>query len=148
MRMFGVLLAMVAGLVSAMPGQAGAAGRIHRAIDWQQRDTAIYVVSTLNLVHVRHNQPLVSVVQSRLDVTRYAVYSAAREPNLFFIRMQLDDGSCAGALAYRMGWRMPRSISTSVRRLGVSTAPVPDVRAYWSGPKKLIGTFTSTLPSY
>lgn len=133
--------------LAAQPWQAQAAGNPthQRGPNWNQRDTAVYVVSTLNLVRV-HHRSLTSVLSSQ-DVTQYDVYADLDVGDQYYIQLKRDDGNVVGVLAYRMGWLKPKSISAFTDKLGVRKAPRSMVTAYKSNHKELIGSFTSTLPT-
>ncbi|MGH2448153.1 MAG: hypothetical protein ACRDFS_06065 [Chloroflexota bacterium] len=132
-------------LFSASPLYAARGHRDTRG-DWQQRDTAVYVVSTLNVVRVDHGHPLVSVLHRRMGVTRFAVYADQLESDLYFIDVLGENGRTAGALAYQMGWKKPRSITFSIERFGVRLAPWFDRQAYRTDSKDMLGTFDTTRP--
>jgi hypothetical protein len=112
-------------------------------ISWQQRDTAVYVVSTLNLLGRRGNHTVQQAFQ-RLNITRIDVYADSAQNNLYFIELKRDDGTLAGSLAYQIGWLKPKRIAWPAGR----TIPVVAgtiARAYRADSKTLIGSFTSTL---
>jgi len=115
-----------------------------RGRSWAEHDTAVYVVSTLNLVRThRHSLP---DRLTHFGITRYEVYSDLDKADVYFIELRRADGTIVGALVYRMGWLKPESVSLFTDRLGVQKAPRPLVEAYESDRKALIGSFTSTLP--
>jgi len=120
----------------------------HRSseVSWRDRDTAAYVVSTVNLLRLPNGKQFPSAAQQRLHVGRYVVLSDTWRSNLYFIRLARADGTPVGGLAYRMGWSAPRSVTNSVRALGVARAPAGIVASYAWDAKETIGTFTSTIP--
>lgn len=120
----------------------------HRATgtNWEQRDTAIYVVSTLNLVRCNHRQPLSSALTA-LGVTRYDVLADTNVQNLYFVEARRDNGSLVGALAYEMGWARPRAVTSFPVKIGVRPASRDIVQSYKVDSKQLMATFTSTMPT-
>ena len=115
--------------------------------NWAQRDRAVYVVSTLNLLHARNGRLLITVFTHKLGVTHYDVFADGGVSDLYFVELKREDGSSAGALAYQMGWLAPMSVSTSLDRLHVRHAPATAATAYRTDAKQLIGSFTSTISS-
>ncbi len=117
------------------------------AASWSQHDTAVYVVSTLNLLHSHNGQSMTDQFTHKMNVTHYDVYADQSVTNLFFIYLRRDDGSIAGVFAYTMGWSRPRLVflgsTTKVR----NHSPNRIALAYRTDAKVLIGSFTSTLPS-
>lgn len=119
----------------------------HNASNWSQRDRAVYVVSTLNLLHTRGGHLLTSMLEHKFGVSRYDVYSDKQVVNLYFIEAKKADGSSVGALAYQMGWLMPLSLSATLDKLHVRHASSSASSAYRDDAKQLIGSFTTTVPS-
>ena len=140
LALFSVLLGLVLWAVPAHA--AGTPTSPPSPITWQQRDTAVYVVSTLNLVRTPAGQPLVE----KLNAARFDVYADLARADLYFIILRSRDGSVVGAFAYQLGWAKPRSISRSTRLLGIERAPRSVVLAFRTDHKQLIGSFTSTMP--
>lgn len=149
MRRLPFLLACITLLIVLRVPAADAAGRGTKSFgtNWNQHDTAVYVVSTLNLVQLSNGRGLPGALSADYHVTRFDVYVDLNYQELFFILLRTDEGSAVGALAYRMGWVKPRSVSASMDRLGVSRAPRPIAEAFRTNPLQNIGSFTSTLPS-
>jgi hypothetical protein len=116
-------------------------------VNWSQHDTAVYVVSTLNLLHTRSGRSFPDLVTHKFDVTRYDVYADQSVSNLYYVQLRQDDGTVVGAFAYSMGWPKPRILFLGVDKPQASHAPQRIALAYHSDPKTLIGSFTSTLPS-
>lgn len=128
---------------SALPAHAaGSPTNPQHTSNWQQRDTAIYVVSTLNLLRDSSGQLLVA----KLNVAHFDVYADSVDSDLYFIQLRGKSGGLVGLLAYQMGWQTPKSMSRSTSRLGIRRAPRDDGRAYRTDAKQLIGSFTSTSP--
>jgi len=119
----------------------------HNSVSWSQRDRAVYVVSTMNLVHCRTGRLLTSTLVQRFGVTHYDVYADQQVSNLYFIEPKRDDGTSAGALAYQLGWVAPMSVSPFLDKLHIHHAPGSAVSAFHNDLKQLIGSFTSTIPS-
>src|SRR5437660_713957 len=94
------LLSLGVSVGSASANQKGT--RSHHPINWQQRDTALYVVSTINVLRTTDGRAASSVFPTQLQVIRYNVLADLTTPDLFFIKMRRDDGSVAGILAYKM----------------------------------------------
>lgn len=117
---------------------------IERSINWQRYDTATYVVSTLNLLHTRTGYPVVPEWLKR-GVRTFEVYADENQPDLYFIELRDDAGQPLGALAYEMGWQMPRGITSPLLRIHLPPAPRDLTEAYQKDPKDLMASF-STLP--
>jgi hypothetical protein len=133
-------------LVPVLPASAAGGPTHQHTVDWGQHDTAVYVVSTLNVLHTRRGQSVAALLARRFHVARYEVWDDLSLSDLYFILLKRDDGSLAGAFAYQMGWPQPLGLTPSVGRMGVHAAPTIAVTAYHTDPKQLIGSFTSTLP--
>jgi hypothetical protein len=131
--------------VSVVPVHAqGNGSHAKSPVNWQQRDTAIYVASTLNLLSHTKNHTVQQVFQ-RLNITHIDVYADNDQSNLYFIELKRDDSSTAGTLAYQLGWPGPKRISWSAGKT-LPTVSAQIAQAYKSDSKTLIGTFTSPLP--
>jgi hypothetical protein len=115
--------------------------------DWNQRDTAVYVVSTLNLLRTSAGQPLTRVFTDRLHVRRYDVYADALISDLYFINLVKQDGTVVGTLAYRMGWQKPMAVSHPLGRMRIKLATSDVQNNFRVDRKVLMASFTSTLPS-
>lgn len=129
---------------------AMAAGNSHHqstAANWNQRDTAIYVVSTLNLLRTTKGQNLPWLLTSRLGISHFDVYADDQVNNLYFVELRRDNGDIAGALGYQMGWFKPRSVTSFTDKLGVPKGSARLVNAYKNDSRQFVGSFTSTLPS-
>jgi hypothetical protein len=141
-----VVLLVLCLAASVVPVHAqGSGSHGNSPVNWQQRDTAVYVVSTLNLLGRTRNHTVQQVFQ-RLDITRFDVYADSAQAGLYFIELKRDDSTTVGSLAYQMGWPKPKRISWSTGRTIPSVATAI-AQAYKTDAKTLIGSFTSTLPS-
>jgi hypothetical protein len=141
-----VLLATVLSvLVSVSPALAKGSKSSPQKVDWAQRDTAVYVVSTLNLLHNSRGEALVPVLAKKYDVTQYRVLDDLDVTNLYFVQLRSDQ-QLLGTVAYEMGWQKPMSVSSFADKLGIRPAPGDVLDNFRADPKKAIGTFTSTLP--
>jgi len=118
-----------------------------RPVNWNQHDTAVYVVSTLNLLRTHSGRPFTSIWVRKGRVTHFDVYADGSRDNLYFIEMKRSDDSVVGALAYQMGWDRPRTVTTSITRFHIPSAPDKVIQSYQSDVKFSIGSFTSTLPA-
>ena len=148
LRRFAIIALFLVPVFACVPVGMGARAATHRSESiWTQRDRAIYVVSTLNLLHTRSGRLLVPILAHRFGVTHYDVYADVETSDLYFIELKRIDGSSAAAFAYRMGWMMPMGISAPLNTLHVRRAPSATVAAYGSDDKQLIGSFTSTISS-
>lgn len=127
--------------VTAGPGLATKARP--GSINWDQRDTAIYVVSTLNLARTPKGHTLAQSPGAR----RFDVFADTENVDLYFIQIHTRSGR-VGVLAYEMGWAKPQSIGNFPARFGLRVAPPMVVAAYKDDPKQLIGSFNTTLPSH
>lgn len=115
-------------------------------ITWGERDTATYVVSTLNLVRAPGGAPLSEILSGDLKVTRFEVYADNDRSNLYFMRFRRSEGTLVGTVVYKMGWSLPRGWTASMRRLGVPRAPRAYSSAARSDTLELVATFSSTFP--
>ena len=115
-------------------------------IDWGTHDTAVYVVSTVNVLRTRTGRPIGRLLRHKLGVRRYNVYADGEVTDLYFIDMVKLDGTSIGTLAYKMGWQKPMSLSSVFDNLSISQAPNTISTGYKSDKKTLIGSFTSTMP--
>lgn len=147
-RFLAVFVFVATGVMTGvLPAHAAGEGSHDKVINWDQRDTAVYVVSTLNLLHTHAGKPITDVLSRKLHVARYDIYADSAVANLYFIQLRRDDGSVAGVFAYEIGWSKPMLVSLSVRRALARRAPDKLSQEYRTDPKQLIGSFTSTLPS-
>ena len=135
----------LAGIWAAPAYAAGTGSRQHET-NWNQRDTAIYVVSTLNLVRTTGGRPFAQAVSSDMDVTHFDVYADLDRNGLYFIQLKRDDDSVAAVLAYQMGWLKPKSVTTVGHRFGLRPAAWPIVQAYKGDTKGFMQSFASTMP--
>ena len=146
-RVLVALICGVVGLAAVTPTHAAAPAATKPAVDWNQHDTAVYVVSTLNLLRTRNGHPMTGIFRHRMGARTYNVYQDVSVADLYFVELARSDQSVAGALAYKMGWSKPQSLTDSMGRLGVQRASSDIAQAYKSDHKTLIGSFKSTLPS-
>jgi hypothetical protein len=150
-----VLLGSAGVTMGLAPAHAAGSSVSTGKTDWNQRDTATYVVSTLNLLRTRTGKAVPSILAKRLHVARYDVFQDAADSGLFFIELKQTTGRLVATFVYHMGWVKPQFISDSGSRssfLASSRYRTPRAseqmaQAYHTDPKILIGTFTSTLPS-
>jgi hypothetical protein len=146
-RIVQVLVGSLVLCSTALPAfAAGDSTHSSQNANWDRRDAAIYVVSTINLLHTKDGRPVSSLLTDKYGIAHFEVYSDLNAPDLYFIQLRREGGGLAGALAYQMGWQMPASISSLTNRLGVHDASRKYRQAYKSDPKQLQGSFTSTLP--
>ncbi|MGI8968764.1 MAG: hypothetical protein ACR2GA_06645 [Chloroflexota bacterium] len=115
-------------------------------INWGRHDIAVYVVSTLNLMHTRRGHSMPGYLATKLSVQRYDVYADLKVANLYFIELKRGDGTTAGAFAYQMGWTRPHVLFLTDRHAGSHPTVDRISQAYRSDTKQLIGSFTSTMP--
>lgn len=120
--------------------------RSTQQVSWQRRDTATYVVSTINLLRTDQGRPLTNVVEYRMDVSRYAIFADDDVPGLYFIQLKRGTGSVAGTLAYHMGWPTPLSLSRRLSTLGIDPAPPAVWQADKTDHMTFLGAFSSSLP--
>lgn len=118
-----------------------------RAVNWNQHDTAVYVVSTLNLLRTHDGRPFTSIWERRGRVTHFDIYADGSQDNLYFIEMKRSDNSMVGALAYQMGWDKPRTVTPSITKFHIPSAPDRVIQSYQNDAKTAIGSFTTTLPT-
>lgn len=140
----GLTLALT-GALSSLGGATlttHAAGNTGNPVNWQQRDTAVYVVSTLNLLTNRRGR----LVIQRLHPTQFDVFSDTGKQDLYFIQVRRASASVA-VFAYQMGWARPQLISMAAPHSGVRAASDAMAQSFRTDPKQLIGSFTSTTPN-
>jgi hypothetical protein len=134
--------------VGSLPAlAAGGPTHVQKTTNWATHDTAVYVVSTLNLLRTKSGQPMSQAFARKLRVVRYDVYADNVNNNLYFIDLKRATGSLAGAFAYQMGSVKPVAILLNHRVGRVNHASDQISLAYKTDPRTLIGSFTSTLPS-
>lgn len=141
------LLATAGTVFSVMPASAASRNSPPPVTNWNQHDTAVYVVSTLNLLHTKGGKSVVSMLSNRFDVEHYNVYADQNVPNMYFIELVRTDTTVADVFAYQMGWPKPRGMSKKSANWGSHRASSRITQEYKSDPKQLIGSFDSTLPS-
>lgn len=150
-RVIAVLLVGMSGvLLNSIPALAAHhdPGRRNESVtNWGQRDTAVYVVSTLNLLHMRGGRPVVPMLDHRLSVTHFDVFADQSEPGMYFINLKRDDGSVAGSFVYQMGWAKPQLLKIDLTRQVAHRASASIRQEFHTDPKMLIGIFNSTLPA-
>ena len=132
--------------LTAVPASAAGSASHQPAPNWGQHDTAVYVVSTLNLLHTRKGQAITAFLTRTLAVTQYDVLADGSVSALYFIELRRDDGTVAGALAYQLGWPKPQLLTLALPKGVCKHAAATIMQAYRSDPKQLIGSFASTLP--
>ena len=115
--------------------------------NWQRRDTAVYVVSTVNLLRTSDGRPAARVLMRQMGIARFDVYQDLVNQDLYYIQLKHSDGTAVGALAYVLGWQMPRSITLLTDRLGIKKASDIVTQAYRADPKQFMASFRSTMPS-
>lgn len=141
-----VSLALPAHVLRAAPHTGDRNGVATADANWETRDTAVYIVSTLNLLRTRAGKPVVEVFERRDDVSKYVVLDDRRSQYLYFIELQRADGSVFGAYAFRMGWARPLAVTRSVSRFGVRLATPAVIAAYRSDPTVTLMAFPSPVP--
>jgi hypothetical protein len=133
-------------VTSSAAGAAGQNTTSHHSVNWATRDTAVYVVSTLNLLHTRQGHLVPAVLQTH-GVTHFDVYADSDTDGLYFVLLRKDNGSTVGGLVYQMGWSRPQSLFGVTDRFTTIQHAASNVRqSYKSDNKLLIGSFTSTMP--
>lgn len=145
-RLIAVTALTLAGLLAwTLPAHAAADGVVTAPGTFSDQDTAVYVVSTLNLVRTGDRQSLVSVLTERYGAVRFAVWEDL-VTQTFVIEAKRADGSNAAMLVYRLGWDKPYSYSRLTAALGVPRSPRGVEGHFRSHAKRLLGSFSSTLP--
>jgi hypothetical protein len=139
-------LGVAAVFMSTVPAHAAGSTSHAPAPNWAQHDTAVYVVSTLNLLHTKKGQSITAFLTRKLAVTQYDVLADASVSDLYFIELRRDDDTVAGALAYQLGWPKPQILTLALPQGVCKHAAGRIMQAYRSDPKQLIGSFSSTLP--
>ena len=128
------------------PAHAAGSGSHQSAPNWGQHDTAVYVVSTLNLLHTRKGQPIVALLTRKLNISEYDVLADTSVNDLYYVDLRRADGSVAGALAYQLGWSKPQILTLALPKGVCKHADDKVMQEYRTDSKQLIGTFSSTLP--
>lgn len=114
---------------------------------WAVHDTAVYVLSTVNLLHTGGGVPASKYLIPTSHVKLYDVFQDTRISDLYFIQMERSNESTGGVFVYRIGWAKPMFVSpNSLARIAVR-APAWLADEYHAGHKHLIGSFTSTVPA-
>src|SRR5947209_1178972 len=125
---------------------AGTSSRGHATVNWNQHDTAVYVVSTLNLFRTRTGRPVSQFFRYRSGVTSFTVLSDVGSPNLYFVGLNRANGSILGTYAYQIGWTRPMAVTSSLAHFGAQMATT-DVRdSYHTDRLVALETVTFTLP--
>jgi hypothetical protein len=141
------LLGVTAAVCSAAPASAATKSPDTKNPNWNQQDTAVYVVSTLNLLRARDGKACTDFLVKRLKVTQYDVYADQTVQNMYFVVLRRADGSAADTFAYQLGWAKPRDLGSRAVKFGAHRASLQIAQEFRSDPKQLIGSFTSTLPT-
>ena len=68
------VLCAIVGMSLLGPAATPASARPSQGVNWGQHDTAVYVVSTLNLLRTKKGNPMVNVMKRQLGVDHYNVY--------------------------------------------------------------------------
>jgi hypothetical protein len=134
------------GLAVVVPTNAAHRRSNQTGVDWATRDTAVYVVSTLNLLRTDGGQPMTQIFKSQLHVKRYVVEADMSVPDLYFVELLGKSKSPVGVFAYKMGWQKPQAI-TDFGYSNLPHAPQDIVTAYKLDHRAKVATFKSTLPS-
>jgi len=144
----------VVGLVALTVGvtPASAHSRFHHddrhATNWTQRDTAIYVVSTLNLLRTHRGHTIPDMLQHRFGVRSFDVFADTQATNLYYIELDKSSGETLAAFAYQLGWMKPVLVYSHVPLPPiVHSATVKIIQSYQTDKKTLIGDFNSTTPT-
>ena len=140
------LLGLASLLPLSSPAWAASGTKASSTTNWDQRDTAVYVVSTLNLLRNHNGRPASAIYARRYNVTKDTVLADTKSDGLYFVELKRDDGSTFGAYAYQMGWTKPMALTSSVQHYGAHAASSDIAGDYRADPKQLIATFSSTLP--
>lgn len=138
----------IANVAHAAPrdGHGRSSLQVDQKVNWQRRDTATYVVSTLNLLRTDGGALLTKMAENRMGVERYAVYADDTTRGLYFIQLKRNSESIVGVLAYRMGWPKPLSLSPKLDGLGIVAASRDIQQAYRNDSLTFLGSFTTSLP--
>lgn len=131
---------------AAAPANAAHKHTTQKAVNWVQRDTAVYVVSTLNILRLDNGQPVSTLFKNQLHVKQYTVEADAVVPDLYYINLVKANKTVAGTFAYKMGWQKPAAITD----FGVQSIPraAPDIiSSFHTDHRTKVASFTSTLPS-
>lgn len=140
----GIACAALGIAVSAIPTHAsGSPSTGNKVATWQRHDTAVYVVSTLNLLTDAQGHPL----YMRGAPTHFDVLADLAKDDLYFIRLRNRLGRAVGLLSYQMGSVKPQAISYSMVRAGIPRANEVIISAFRSDPKQLLESFTTTVPN-
>jgi hypothetical protein len=140
------LIGLILGAAISAPAHAATHRSSQSDVNWAQRDTAVYVVSTLNLLHTSAGQPMTDVFKNQFHVKRYVVEADAVVPDLYFIDLLGKSQTVVGVFAYKMGWQKPQVI-TDFTIAGLPHASADIVSAYRTDHHTRVATFRSTLPS-
>jgi len=78
---------------------------------WRQRDTATYVVSTLNLPRCPNGQVLSRVLWGHDGARHFDVLKSTSRPELYFVQARSARGHVLAIYAYKFGRVLPVGIS-------------------------------------
>ncbi len=138
------LLCVFAGILgSCSPARAAVPYTTSR---WTEHDTAVYLVSTINLLRTPSGRLTVTAMKEGLGASQFQVWKDVAVDGLYFIQLLRLDGSRAGTLAYQMGDAKPTSLRSRRPWLGAAPAPAGVARAFRHASPRLLASFSSTVP--
>jgi hypothetical protein len=115
-------------------------------VSWRERDTAIYVLSTLNLLSGLSPDALTQRLRRTAHIRSYAVATDLLKPGIYFILLERADTTIDGACVYRMGWLAPQAATSLPPPLRARWASWSMGVAYRSDPTRVVYSATSLMP--
>lgn len=112
-------------------------------MNWEERDRAVYVVSTLNAPLCKSGRQLSTVLWTKDGARLFDVLKSTVNGNLYYIQVRTASKTLLGVYAYEFGWKFP----TGVRSYHcVAKAQPGIVKGYGSKAWRFIARFRTTYP--
>lgn len=140
-----VLLAFVGYLNYTTPVHAANTNVPANFTSWSNYDGTVYMVSTLNQVHLPNRAHLTDVLVQQYGVTRYAVWQDL-VTGTYLIQFKRATGANVGMVANHLGWPFPVSHSRLTDALGVARPAVPVEQHFRVHAKLLLGSLSAERP--
>lgn len=112
-------------------------------VDWNRRDLAVYVVSTLNLPLCSRGRKLSTVLRGSLHASYFDVYESRMRPNVYFIRVNTAQRRLLSVYGYELGRTLPLGVWHAIC---VSAAPDWLRALYRPDAVQWIARLSSTTP--
>ncbi len=132
-------LAFAGCLLSVAPVHAETTTLPANFTSWSNYDGTVYMVSTLNEMHLPSGATLPDVLVQQYGVTRYAVWQDL-VTGTYVIQFKRATGVNAGMVVNRLGWPFPVSHSRLTDTLGVARPATPMELHFRMHAKLLLGS--------